>query len=44
MIQDFSLVPRRAVRQGPGTFNETRFESHSAFVCHQLAALGERKA
>jgi hypothetical protein len=29
MIQDFSLVPREAVLQGPGTGNNAEFASHS---------------
>jgi iron complex outermembrane recepter protein len=36
MIQDFSLVPREAVLQGPGTGNTAKFQNHTAFVRHEI--------
>jgi iron complex outermembrane recepter protein len=36
MIQDFSLVPQRAVLAGGGTFNKFHFANHSAIVRHEF--------
>ncbi len=36
MLQDFSLIPKGASLQGPGTFNETRFSNNTGFVRHEI--------
>ncbi len=37
MIQDFSLVPKRAVLAGPGPGNNARFSNHSGFLRHEFS-------
>src|SRR5207237_1680400 len=37
MIQDFSLVPKRAVLAGAGTYNKFHFEDHTAIVRHEFS-------
>ena len=36
MIQDFSLVPKRAVLAGSGTYNKFHFSSNTALVRHEF--------
>ncbi|MEO6245000.1 MAG: TonB-dependent receptor [Opitutaceae bacterium] len=36
MLQDFSVFPRRAVLQGPGTFNSTKFSNNTGLLRHEI--------